>query len=714
MNDLGALDALAEQYGIEPEFTDAVGATKRTSAQTQRALLAALGVEATDDAASQAALDVKRAEHWQRVLPPVLVAPPDALRVPVVVSREAGDLRWTLTLEHGEVRSATVGLAELTIVEREPDGGARTRRELVLPSDVATGYHRLRIDAGDEMLLIVTPGACWLPPALAAGERLAGIATQLYLLRSADNWGIGDFSDLQRFVTLVAERGGDVVGLNPLHSMFLDEPEHASPYSPASRLLLNVLNIDVTLITEYAQSADVQAHVQAPDFARRLADCRAAELVDYSAVAALKIEALQLIYAQFRAAASAERRQTFADFRRNCGRAFERTFVFMALRRHFADIGARASWQDWPAEFRDPASAAVEQFAREHAADVDFEAWLQWIADTQLGAAAQAAEPMRVGLYRDLAVGADPAGAETWANQAAVVTAARVGAPPDIYNPAGQDWGLPPFHPQALRDEGYRSFIELVRANMRHAGGLRIDHVMALRHLYWVPDGATPGEGAYVRYPLDDLVGILALESQRSCCLVVGEDLGTVPAGFRERMAAANILSYRVLFFEREATDDAAFLAPAAYPALALAVLGSHDLPTLAEWWDGADIRLRERLGLLRRSPAREQTRGREHDRDTLLAALRAANVLDASVPIDRRRLFAAAHAFLAATASALAVAQIDDVTGEMEPVNVPTTSDERPNWRRKLSRTLEELARDEAFAAVFREFDTAGRLRKA
>jgi glycogen operon protein len=232
----------------------------------------------------------------------------------------------------------------------------------------------------------------------------------------------------------------------------------------------------------------------------------------------------------------------------------QRSCVFQAIREHLTRTDpALTAWRTWPAELRDANGPAVEQFAGAHAERVTFRAWLQWLADTQLGAAARAAREagMAIGLYRDLAVGADRDGAETWSNPHAVVSGAQVGAPPDIHNPAGQDWGLPPFNPRALREEGYRSFIELVRANMRHAGGLRIDHVMALQHLYWVPRGSTPADGAYVAYPLDDLVGILALESRRHQCLVVGEDLGTVPEGFRERMAAANILSYRVLFTAR-------------------------------------------------------------------------------------------------------------------------------------------------------------------
>jgi 4-alpha-glucanotransferase len=313
---------------------------------------------------------------------------------------------------------------------------------------------------------------------------------------------------------------------------------------------------------------------------------------------------------------------------------------------------------------------------------------------------------MVVGLYRDLAVGADRSGAETWANTAAVVSGAQVGAPPDVYNPAGQNWELPPFHPRALREEGYRSFIELVRANMRHAGGLRIDHVMGLQHLYWVPQGEKPSAGGYVRYPMEDLIGILALECHRHECLIVGEDLGTVPEGFRERMAEANILSYRVLYFEQEA-QTGAFLPPTAYPAQALAVVGSHDLPTLRGWWEARDLDLKEELGLFPRpGEASRQRQMRERDRMQLLKALRKEDLLLIDEEPDIPTLSRAVHAFLARTPSVLAMAQIDDLTDEADPVNVPATSDEHPNWRRRLSMTLDELAARPRFvdiAAIFR-----------
>jgi 4-alpha-glucanotransferase len=663
-----------------------------------------MGVDAVDEAAASEALAALDREEWQRSLPPVQVVFPSdgAISVPLSLPAATGLITWSLRLEdggerHGECDFATLALADQTVL----DGRAIERRNLLLGEDLPSGYHSLTAQPGDgKATLIVTPGQCWLPPEIAEGRRLWGVAAQLYLLRSKTNWGIGDYSDLRQLIEVMSARGADVVGLNPLHAMFLDDPEHASPYSPASRLLLNILNIDIAGLPELADNAAAQALIASPDFQHKVAACQEASLLDYTNVAALKLEVLSRLFDDFWTSPNGERRKAFEQFRRERGAAFERSCLFQALRQHFeAQDHEQADWHQWPQEYQDPESPAVARFAQEHEALVAFRIWMQWLADRQLGEAAGAAGGMAVGLYRDLAVGADQSGAETWANQHAVVSGAQVGAPPDIYNTAGQDWGLPPFHPRALREEAYASFIELVRANMRHAGGLRIDHVMALQHLYWVPKGQSPASGAYVQYPLDDLVGILALESQRNRCLVVGEDLGTVPEGFRERMAAARILSYRVLFFEK---DESGFLPPESYPELALAVVGSHDLPTLRGWWEAADIDLRDGLHLFPDPESVQQAReDRAEDRKQLLEALHRENLMPATLEEDAEAIVEAAHRFLARSGSALAITQIDDLTGEVDPVNVPTTSDEHPNWRRRLSMSVEELARHPRFEAV-------------
>ncbi|MBP2299057.1 malto-oligosyltrehalose trehalohydrolase [Azospirillum picis] len=710
LEESSALDRLADRMGIERSFDNAAGETVSASEGTVRALLTAMGVDAGTDEAATACLVRMDQEELTRLLPPVVVRRAGAApTVPVILPEGARTLRYTLTLESGETQSGVVGVASLPRCRCFTIGGRRyAERRLPLGDLRQAGYHTLKVETDQgvaETRLVLVPARCHLPTPMLVGERLWGMAAQLYTLRSDHDWGIGDFGDLRTLADIAAARGAAVIGLNPLHALFLDNPDHASPYSPASRLFLNPLYIDVTAVPEFLDDAEARKRVASPEFRSAMEAARSTTHVDYAAVSALKLPVLEGLFAHFQTSAKPERRAAFDLFWTEGGRGLERFATFQALREHFAAAG-RPDWHRWPAEFHDAAAPAVAAFAKEHSDRVAFFAWLQWLADDQLRAAAERAAGlgMAIGFYRDLAVGADAGGAETWTTPQVVVDAAHVGAPPDLFNPAGQDWGLPPFHPRALREAGYQPFIELLRANMRHAGALRIDHVMALQHVYWIPDGHPPSEGAYVRYPMEDMLGILALESQRHRCLVVGEDLGTVPNGFRERMAEAGVLSYRVVFFEW--TEDGSFKGPDDYPALALATVGSHDLATLRGWWEGDDITLKADKGLYPAADEADKQRARRAaDRTALVDALRAAGIalpagLTPDSPYDDS-LDHAVHTFLARTNSALAVAQLDDMTREREQVNLPGTTDQYPNWRRKLSMTLEELADAAEPAAV-------------
>jgi len=688
---MNALESLAEYCGIVDSFVDARGERQTASKETQIALLAAMGVDASDETSTRHALARLERQRAQQSIPPVFVhdLTSGAIEIEVEGDFASSASQWRIELEGGDVKRGPVQAVP-------PDNKASAGRRYVrIEDEIPCGYHTLVIEPGDSRCsLIVSPGKCWLPAGVETGNKFWGVAIQLYLLRSETNWGIGDFGDLKRLVEVLAVRGADVVGLNPLHAMFPDDPEQASPYSPASRLMLNILNIDVARLSQTMNCDAARARLDSLPFQQVLAHCRKVPLLDYSAVAALKLPILQQLFEA--CDRSGPDWQSFVAFRATAGAVFERGCLFFALRSRFASAApTSADWHQWPEEYRRADSPAVIQYAKENAEAVTFQAWLQFVADTQLRDCSEAASHMAIGLYRDLAVGANPAGAETWANPAAVIDKVQVGAPPDIYNPKGQDWGLPPFNPQALRAEGYQSFIELLRANMRHAGGIRIDHVMALQQLYWVPKGRSPAEGAFVRYPLEDLVGILALESQRNKCLVVGEDLGTVPEGFRERMQRAKILSYRVLFFEK---DQDGFIAPNLYPALALAVASSHDLPTLRAWWQGKDLSLKARLNLYPTQSHIAQARAeRDADREALATRMRVSRVAGNS-EIDAEAFVEAAHALLARTRSILSMLQIDDLTGEIDPVNVPTTADEHPNWRRRISVSLEQLINDPRF----------------
>ena len=413
---------------------------------------------------------------------------------------------------------------------------------------------------------------------------------------------------------------------------------------------------------------------------------------------------LEALFRHFRAGAAQTALGTeFRGFQRTGGEALTRFAVFEALHEHFTSQGMPFSWRHWPAAMRDPHSAEVGEFARVHAERVEFFQYLQWQADRQLGAVAAAGRDagLALGLYRDLAVGVDPHGAEAWADQQLVAPGAAIGAPPDPLSRAGQNWGLAPVNPLVLRRQGFAPLVAALRANMRHAGILRIDHVMGLQRLYWIADGSPATDGAYVSYPFHDLLRLVALESRRQRCAVVGEDLGTLPEGFRETMRTANALSYRVFIFERG--EGARYAPPRDYPVLAAASAATHDLATLKGFWLGRDIEWRERLGLYPdQAAAAIEMAERRRDRHLLLEALAAEGLLPPErfaeflatddTPTYTAELGEAIHTFLARSRARLMLVQLEDVAGESEQANLPGTTEDHPNWQRRLSLRLEDI----------------------
>jgi (1->4)-alpha-D-glucan 1-alpha-D-glucosylmutase len=719
MNPADALQALAAQCGIANEYFDIWGKRHPTSDATRRALLAAmhLPVAELDPAAILAGLEDAA---WQRMLPPVLVARAGAplhieLRLPA--SLTAQTCRWTLHLESGEARSGECIPAHL------PRHGARRLANadflqfgLELPGCDTIGYHRFALALSDDsappdMALIVAPAVCHQPEAIRNEGRVWGPAVQLNGLRSRRNWGIGDFTDLRNLVDMTADAGGGIVGLNPLHALFPDNPAHISPYSPSSRGALNVLYIDVEAMPEFQECAAAQALVAQPRFQARLRGLRAEELVNHTAVAAAKREVLEALYRHFceqHLARDSARAQAFRRHRQDAGTVLERLARFEALQAHFRAADPNVwGWPAWPEEYRDPDGPAVAAFAAAHADAVDFHAWLQWTAETQLAEVGLQSwrRGLGVGLYADLAVGVNPGGADAWGWQGVFAANAYAGAPPDDFNLLGQDWGLPPFVPQRLREAAYAPLIEALRENMRHAGALRIDHVMGLARIFWVPAGMPATQGAYVAYPLEDLLGIVALESQRNQCLVIGEDLGTVPEGFRPRLASADFLSYHPLLFER--SPDGSFKPPADYPAQALVAASTHDLPTLAGLWKGTDLDTRTALQLFPAEALRERLIvERAQDRARLLMALEHESLLPAGAGIHPVALpelsvpfITAIHAYLARTPARVLVVQPEDILGIVEQANLPgSRDDQHPNWRRRLPLDLEDWRTDERF----------------
>jgi (1->4)-alpha-D-glucan 1-alpha-D-glucosylmutase len=707
------LHQLANLAGIVSEYHDIWGAPHATSDHSRRGLLHAMGIACGDDAEIEAALRHWHLQHWHQRLAPVQVTPaeqPLRVRLQLPQSEMTQHQRWTLTLENGDKLSDEFLPGDLPYLESAYINGEQWHAlGLDLPTMTSIGYHHLKIGESElspiELSLIVHPPRCHQP--LAEDQRVWGLSVQLYGVRSARNWGIGDFTDLRHLIEWAAAAGAELVGVNPLHALFPHNPRHASPYSPSSREFLNTLYIDVEAVPEFAECEKTRALVTTADFQASLSALRAVELVDYTGVAAVKTDMLDRLYRHFRKhhlVTETPRGADFHAFQTQGGADLARFALYQALQEHLYAQDANCwGWPVWPEEYRDPASAAVTAFTVAQAERVEYFQYLQWLAASQLEAAGAAARQsgMRIGLYQDLAVGVDLGGADTWANRDLYALGARIGCPPDDFSLMGQDWGLPPWIPERLREQAYAPFIAMLRANMLGAGALRLDHVMGLMRLYWAPPGEDARSGAYLNYPLNDLLGILALESQRNQCLIVGEDLGTVPDAVRGALHDLGVLSYRLFYFERNygTENHGAFKLPHEYPAQALVAGSTHDLPTLTGFWRSADIELRTSLGLYPSEDQRHrQIEERAQDKIRLLAALTTEGLLPenlshdpADTPEMTPALLRAIQRYVARTPSRLAMLQAEDLLGQTDQANLPGTVDEHPNWQRKLDLDIAE-----------------------
>lgn len=542
---------------------------------------------------------------------------------------------------------------------------------------------------------------CHVPDWLQDG-RCWGIACQLYGLRSDRNWGIGDFEDLARFAEIVAAAGGDFLGVNPLHALLLAAPEGCSPFWPSNRRYLNPLYIAVD------KAPGAERLGEALDLPNSVRD---GDLVDYASVGRLKHRALERLWRLFEADGDEALTADFHSFVAEEGESLYLHALFEALSEAMTAEGHGATWPGWPEAYRNPAADGVKAFAAGHHDRVTFHCFLQWVADRQLAEAQRRARAagMRIGLYLDFAVGVAPDGSATWSDRALLVPGARIGAPPDYFNAAGQDWGLSPISPTVLATRGIRPIRDALDTVLRHAGALRIDHAMSLYRLFWIADGFTAADGAYVRYPFAAMVQTIAEVSEARHAIVIGEDLGVVPDGFRDAMHAAGIQSYRVLFFEKR---DDHFLPADAYPREALACVTTHDTQTLAGWWSGHDLATRAGIGMIAPEALAGDRAQRAHMRRRLLGLLEGEGLLPPDLaPVMRDEaapdfalpaaLAVAVHRFIARTPSRLVAASADDLAGALDQVNIPGTVNEHPNWRRKLPVALEDIAEHPLFVAI-------------
>ena len=677
------VEALTAAAGIAGEWWDVSNHHTLVSTTTKLALLQSFGLPARTQALARESLDRLMEETRARALPPSVTLwldGPPRVTLRADPAKPQGKIEYHVVLDDGGVVSGSTPGSDARRTTL-PNGREIDERHFDLPT-LPAGRHRLEVGGVASELMIAPPEAYRSP---AVWRRRFGVSAQLYSLRRREgDQGIGDLSALKLAAEAAAQRGAVFFGVSPMHMLFPGDRNRASPYHPSDRRFLDPILIDA--LADGDLPVDEEWGAAAATLGERLAAVAKLETIDYEAVWSAKRIALQYRFAAFlRARAARPKEPIFSEFDafvQAGGDALFRFGVFDAIHRERNG----EYWRHWPAELRDadPKALAEKAVARDY--DVRFSEFCQWLADRQLGAAAARAKAagLEIGLYRDLAVGSAPDGAESWSRSAELGIGATVGAPPDPFSPTGQNWHLPPPDPVAGKRTGWRGFRDLLTANMRHAGMLRIDHAMGLARLFIIPDGAKPSDGAYVTYPLDEMLGQVTLESQRNHCMVVGEDLGTVPDGFRDKLTRADVSGMRVLYFEREGEE---FLNPQEYPVHSVACVSTHDLPTAAGWWGAVDIAERMSLGQFTSDQAVRALAERLEEKRRLVAAMLAVGVLREAPSYDAPMddAFAGAvHTYMARAGSALATVQLDDLAGETVATNLPGTDRERPNWRHR------------------------------
>ena len=715
------LRILSDTCGIEPHYTDARGKTHHTDPETSRRILESKGIRIPYDR--------------MQVNPQVLVVSTDNLpeRLTVYFTEKVNDS--DLTSPTGTVRisesTGTLQASEYALGSDHVSVGlddeiGLLRVSIPFPRELSFGTYRVRVDVimsertfRSSCLWIICPPKAYAPPAFEAGNKLAGISVALYGIRSETNWGIGDFSDLAKIVDWAAnDLSVDVVGLNPLHALFNRRPYNSSPYLPSSRLFRNFIYLDVTAIEDVVNSVAARGLIDSPEVRRKIRALRNEVHVNYEEVSALKLRILREIFTGFvkdrgRGDRRGTRWQDFEDYIASEGVYLERYATFCALDEHFhSELPRAESWREWPEEFHDPLSEAVRQFQKKNREKILFWMYLQWQIDAQLNQVHEHAlnSGMIIGLYNDEALAVDNNGADFWAWREFFHEGFRVGAPPDDFAPDGQDWGFPPPDSDRLRSAGFGLFLKKLNANCKYGGALRIDHVMQFHHLFWIPSDGKPVDGVYVRDYESDLLNLVALESQNSHTLIIGEDLGTVPFQFRERLMDKGIFSSRLLYFERDGEGN--LLPGHAYPQSVLVSITTHDLPTLAGFWAGCDVDLRMEIGLLDGMSGEKfkQDRIRHKARiierlvqDGLLANQAAQSAAESQFPTEE--LHSAVLDFLLGTPSRLVVISQEDIFLDVRQQNLPSTTWENPNWVTKMLYTVEELQSNPEAIRLARRF---------
>jgi 4-alpha-glucanotransferase len=766
---------LSELCGIAPEYRDIFGSKHITPIETKRAILKAmrLKIDSVEDVEKE--INERKSRPWNRFIEPVKIISvnnqPLAISVymPVEEGQESSlSISWYIEDENGQKDEFRLSGDEIVISAQQWINSKRyIKIDLVCNPEKAEvkkirgwedkarypiGYYSINVTCTHPAFeltgtskIIITPDSCYMPPELE-GEKTWGLSINLYSIRSKRNWGVGDFADLKEIVKWVSELKGGFVGINPLHAIPNKKPFGISPYSPITRLYKNFIYLDIGSIPEVkelmANSSWLMAHGE--EIKKQINELREKELIDYEKVASIKEKILRQAFEVFyektiqenldsrlrgndRIVRGNDRIEEFKRYISGEGRILESFATYMAISNSFTHspihpvrdeslngvhpfTDSPKNWQEWPEEYRTPSSHAVQEFKKTHEKEILFYSYIQWLIDEQLKEIAEQSR-MPIGLYHDLAIGSIGGGGDAWMAQDVIATDVNVGAPPDDFNPNGQNWGFPPIIPERLKETGYELFIQTIRKNMKHFGALRIDHALGMFRQFWIPKRMPASHGAYVMYPSEDLLRIIALESVRNRTMVIAEDLGTIGENVRESLLRFNMLSYRLLYFERNYPDPS-FLSPEEYPDMALCAVTTHDLPTIYGWWSGRDIEVKKRLEIYPDGNAiQKDISNRERDKALLLEALLAHSslLMDANKSHElsamSHELCLAIYEYLAHTLCKLLAVSLDDIIGTLDQQNMPGVTDMYPNWMQKTPLRLEEIITNRCFNGLSEMF---------
>ncbi len=713
------IDRLAELCGIFAGYHDIWGEYHPAPLETKLFILRSMGYTPEDEYLIQKALHERIHYPWLNIIEPVYAF--NILEEPVRIylylpaeKEKEGFLSFKISFidERGRM-IASEGVHPSRVLEERFINNKRFIKIWYEPKEsLKIGYYEIDLELSHyeksldglrkKSRLIISPGFAYLPEELKDG-RCWGLFLNLYSLRSEDNWGIGDFGDLRKVISWVAELGGSLIGINPLHALSNKMPYGVSPYSPLSRLYKNLLYLDMRGFQEINSPVEVL-----------IPNLRSSDLIDYESVYSIKKRVLKVSFSGFiknHFKKDTPLAEEFNEFLLREGRDLDLFATYMALSERFNST----DWMTWPSQYHDPEGPAVKRFKDESEEEILFFKYIQWLIDRQHWELCNLSEKegLLIGLYHDLALSPIKGSSDVWSNRELFLTEIDLGAPPDDFSPDGQNWGFPALVPERLRKSGYEFFIKVLRKNMLYAGALRIDHALGLFRQFWIPKGMRPSMGVYVRFPADELLKIISLESVRQRTIVIAEDLGTIGEDVREALRKHGLFSYRIFYFER-GYPDPAFLKPEDYPELSLAAVTTHDLPTLSGFWKGVDIDQRKTLGRYPDDKTwAEQKIQRQRDRVLIVEALKREGLLpeDFVIPDDMTEdLCLAIYNYIARAPSKILLVSLDDILGTINQQNMPGTVDTYPNWRQKTIKPLEEIVKDERFNKLAMIFQKEGR----